>query len=217
MRRKISLYSTLLATLSMVSFIGCESANNTTSDNHPAVTVENFTTQGKPTKTVQTPWGDKQVYDPTQDPEIIEAFEYVSKQNKENGFRGREGLSSYRTLFKDVKQIQFNDMLRTKCVSPNFLGHLCNERTHYSANAIAENCSPPNFGQASLNLCESKSLTIHPDNEEQNLSIRSYLACEKNNYDYFDEIGSEALKGVSGEEDIDTFFRSGCLTYEIEK
>ena len=65
----------LFTALPILTLIGCESASNSTNDDRPTVTVENFTTQGKPTKTVQTPWGDKHVYDPTQDPEIIEAFE----------------------------------------------------------------------------------------------------------------------------------------------
>ena len=111
MRRIIRLDSTFIAALSVLTFIGCESANNTASDNRPTVTAENFTTQGKPTKTVQTPWGDKQVYDPTQDPEIIEAFEYVKNIHQQYGPNAKyDELKRYDILFSQIRNIQYLDM-----------------------------------------------------------------------------------------------------------
>jgi len=210
MRCKIRLYSVLLAALPMLTLIGCESANKSTYVDTPTVTVENFTTQDKPTKTVQTPWGDKQVYDPTQDPEIIEIFEYVSKQNKENGFRGREGLSSYKNLFKDVNQIQFNDMLRTGCVSPSFFESGCRKRPDYVKNEVPKNCPTLNFGKANLNRCEQQFLTSNPDDPMAPIQ----LGCLKLKGDYFDAIGSKQISDGFGEEGIDAYFSSYCTSYD---
>ena len=39
--------------------------------------LSDFTTEGKPTKTIETPWGPREVYDPTQDEAVIEAFKNV--------------------------------------------------------------------------------------------------------------------------------------------
>ena len=38
------------------------------------VSVATFTTLGKPTKIVDTPWGPKEIYDPTQDPDVFKTF-----------------------------------------------------------------------------------------------------------------------------------------------
>ena len=35
----------------------------------------NFTTEGKPTKTIETPWGPREVYDSAHDPDIIRFFD----------------------------------------------------------------------------------------------------------------------------------------------
>lgn len=36
-----------------------------------------FTTEGKPTKTIETPWGPREIYDPTQDEEVRAAFKRI--------------------------------------------------------------------------------------------------------------------------------------------
>jgi len=45
------------------------------------INPETFTTEGKPTKTIETPWGPREVYDPLQDKDVRTAFEYIYKQN----------------------------------------------------------------------------------------------------------------------------------------
>ena len=42
---------------------------------------ENFTIQGKPTKTFETPWGPQEIYDPAQDEEVRKAFERLYNSN----------------------------------------------------------------------------------------------------------------------------------------
>jgi len=65
--KSIAIYA---AALLMLTLMACEGADLSKTDDLPSVNVDTFTTEGKPTKTVQTPWGDKQVYDPTQDADI---------------------------------------------------------------------------------------------------------------------------------------------------
>ena len=44
--------------------------------------LSDFTTEGKPTKTIETPWGPREVYDPTQDEEVVTAFKKIYDSNK---------------------------------------------------------------------------------------------------------------------------------------
>ena len=46
--------------------------------------AEEFTTKGKPTKTIETPSGPKEVYDPLQDEEVKQAFADIYNQNDPN-------------------------------------------------------------------------------------------------------------------------------------
>ena len=39
--------------------------------------LSDFTTEGKPTKTIETPWGPREVYDATKDPEIVKVFNQI--------------------------------------------------------------------------------------------------------------------------------------------
>jgi len=38
---------------------------------------DSFTTEGKPTKTIETPWGPREVYDPSKDVEVLLAIEEI--------------------------------------------------------------------------------------------------------------------------------------------
>jgi len=39
--------------------------------------LSDFTTEGKPTKTIETPWGPREIYDPVQDPQVIANFKLI--------------------------------------------------------------------------------------------------------------------------------------------
>ena len=212
MRRKISLYSTILATLSMVSFIGCESANNTTSDNRPTVTAENFTTQGKPTKTVQTPWGDKQVYDPTQDPEIIEAFEYVKNIHQQYGPNAKyDELKRYDILFSQIRNIQYLDMGRLGCqkIDRPTCGY---SNIDFSKNQIGSNCSNLAFGSPILNKCERENSSLEKAlNDPIALGQINPPACGVSK---FGDIGSEYRRNAIGrDETASDYFGTTCNKY----
>ena len=214
MRRKISLYSTLLATLSMVSFIGCESANNTTSDNHPAVTVENFTTQGKPTKTVQTPWGDKQVYDPTQDPEIIEAFEYVKRTHQHYGSLEKyDELKIYDELFETVRDIQYYDMGRTGC--QEITRQACGVYFEvFTENKIRNSCPLPSFGSPNLDDCEQQHSSTKRDIQREDIALGLSDKTTQCSSSVFGPIGSDRRRDLlNGKETVSAYFKITCNKY----
>lgn len=48
-----------------------------------AAAVDGFTTVGKPTKTIETPWGPREVYDPAQDEEVSLAFKRLYSKGNE--------------------------------------------------------------------------------------------------------------------------------------
>jgi len=167
MRRIIRLNLLLFATLPIHTLIGCESARKSANEDRPAVTVENFTTQGKPTKAVQTPWGDKQVYDPTQDPEIIEAFEYVKRTHQRYGPDAKyDQLKPYSKLFTQIRDIQYLDMGRLGCQDIKRVA--CNNKfDNFTQNTIYKNCPSPSFGTPVLDKCESAYSKIETEFENE--------------------------------------------------
>ena len=82
--------------------------------------VENFTTEGKPTKEIETPWGPQEIYDPVQDEVVKSAFKKVyDKKYTSTNYRNRE----YRQKLADsdlliiylAKEIHNTDVLRLGC------------------------------------------------------------------------------------------------------
>jgi len=82
-----------LAAFAIVAMaLGCtvtESPSSATIETEPrvkdfATILKNFTTVGKPTQTVETPNGPREIYDPTQDEEVRAAFTYIYNQNDPN-------------------------------------------------------------------------------------------------------------------------------------
>jgi len=176
------------------------------------VTVENFTTQGKPTKTVQTPWGDKQVYDPTQDPEIIEAFEYVKQTHQQYGPNAKYGeLKRYDNLFAQIRNIQYFDMGRLGCqkIQRPTCGYSNND---FSENQIRTNCSNQSFGSPTLNKCEQENSSLEKDvNNPLPLGQLNPPAC---GVAKFGDIGSEYRRNTIGrEETTSDYFGATCNKY----
>ena len=66
---------------------------------------DHFTTKGKPTKTIQTPNGPVEIYDPTQDPEVRAAFERIYTQNNSNYLYGGGGPLNRQMGGIDIDQI----------------------------------------------------------------------------------------------------------------
>ena len=78
--------------------------------------AEEFTTKDKPTKTIETPWGPREVYDPTQDKKVMSSFlrlynigdEIVEKQ------RGST-LSNDAEIVYAAREKKFKSLLENGC------------------------------------------------------------------------------------------------------
>jgi len=83
------------------------------------VDVPEFTTEGKPTKTIETPWGQKDIYDPTQDAEIrTYIYSSVNGYIESPTFHQRQGI---RQTIGMAMLKQHKDLLNNGCknIKPN--------------------------------------------------------------------------------------------------
>ena len=92
---------------------------------------ESFTTKGKPTTTIETPWGPKEVYDPTQDSEIREDFkiwynhpELISYNDHitEMYYFYEKNAKYKQQIIRDARRIQALDYARHQCMRQTYLG-----------------------------------------------------------------------------------------------
>lgn len=89
----------------------------------PEFKRNNFTTEGKLTKAVETPWGAKQVYDPAQDTEIIAAHRHVKalkiESRQQLSKRDDNGVRRYVDpnidLLYHARKIHNQDIMRIGC------------------------------------------------------------------------------------------------------
>ena len=79
------------------------------------VSVATFTTLGKPTKIVETPWGPKEIYDPTQDPDVLKIFNRWYGQNQYNYVQYRDIDPDGFKVLEHAGHIHEADYLRLKC------------------------------------------------------------------------------------------------------
>jgi len=187
--------------LGFVAILAACAASSPAPDTAPS--IENFTTEGKPTKTVQTPWGDKQVYDPTQDTEVIAAFEYVKKMHLKDGpEESKATLSEYEKLFSKVRRTQYHDMIRLGCLIPQYDG--CGGGPNFIENKIPQLCPRPTFGKATLSDCESQNTKI--DGYHETLALAAPMCSPE-----FFMIGSKDWRHKEyGNKEMSVFFTSGC-------
>ena len=138
--------------LGFVAILAACAASSPAPDTAPS--IENFTTEGKPTKTVQTPWGDKQVYDPTQDTEVIAAFEYVYKELPNAPEGQQEQFYKYQDFFSEIAKTQLYDLARIGCkkpLHPEYTELEFSTRIHYT-------CQDINYRSPTLNICETENI-----------------------------------------------------------
>jgi len=129
--------------------------------------VSKFTTKGKPTKTIETPWGAREVYDPVQDPQINEIFQRWYAQNKYN-------YAEYETidpqgfaLLNHAGHIHEADYLKLKC-------EMRERQFTYATSLLyfkkyTGNC-PLEFGKKTLSQCvqdnlEDRAISSYIDGE----------------------------------------------------
>ena len=131
-----------------------------------AASVDSFTTVGKPTKTIETPWGPREVYDPAQDEDVRAAFfniyedgRYIFGNFDQGTFVGLlPGVSpgqDYQTVFAARRTIIY-DFMRLGCLSPLRIP------THNRRESIDMTCQDRSMqGDPKLSTCEEKSATVN--------------------------------------------------------
>lgn len=190
-----------IQTLGALTFILIATACATAQNTPPTIDVESFTTQGKPTKTIQTPWGDKQVYDPIQDAEVIAAYEYVERIHKRYGpDKKYNELKTYEVLFNNIRRIQYYDKARLGCqfIKQPGCGSILGEV--FTENNISEQCQVLDFGKSTLNACEERN---SKKEEDFTISLSTSPNCRVD----FENIGQSVLVK---EEHFEAYFHSTC-------
>lgn len=124
-----------------------------------------FTTQGKPTKTIETPWGPYEVYDPAQDEEVLAAIEEIYNQGDTTfGDLERNGRYGYKNefrvepqgtakLIRRVRRVQYYDLMRLGCSIPQAVP--CEPR---GITFLQAKCEDSIFGSYKLSKCEKENL-----------------------------------------------------------
>jgi len=131
---------------------------DTTTIDYEAV-PQNFAIESRPTKTLNTPWGEREVYDPAQDQEVLAAIEKIYKRGdvffgdvhkvSPRGPVKADSLYSVR-LVRHARRIQDLDMARAGCRVIQSVP--CQAWTSI---IIETPCPDPNFGSPNLSACES--------------------------------------------------------------
>ena len=142
--------------------------------------AEEFTTKGKPTKTIETPWGPREVYDPAKDNVFKIAFEKVFLRgdvtfgdiSRFNGTTSNnpEVLSKYdfpkgvtpsvptqdAITLRLARQTQYYDMMRLGC---KVIDEIPNQ--NYGHQHLSRSCSGERLGRPQLSECElGRTLTV---------------------------------------------------------
>ena len=124
----------------------------------------------KTTRTIETPWGPKEIYDPVKDPEFIKLFQDY-RDTYDNGpypecfkagvggpYTGPDCLGNFYTVFKrqGLRRIVDLDLARVGCAQV-----IDNSCVGGSVGFFAKNCGTNhNFGSAELSQCEAHNYRI---------------------------------------------------------
>lgn len=144
--------------------------------------LENFTTIGKPTKTIQTPNGPVEIYDPTQDQEVRAAFHVIysrgdvtfgdisrfngaTSNNPEvlsrHGFPlgSRPSIPTIDAVTLGLaRQTQYYDMMRLGCKIIEEVPSQSYGRQH-----LSKSCSHARLGHSKLSECESENIRTNTE------------------------------------------------------
>jgi len=117
--------------------------------------VSKFTTRGKPTKILETPWGPREVYDPLQDPQINQIFQRWYAQNKYN-YADYETIDPQGySLLNHAAHIHEADYLKLKCEMRE--RQFTFATSLYYLKKYTGNC-PLEFGKKTLSQCVQDNL-----------------------------------------------------------
>ncbi len=136
--------------------------------------AEDFSAVGKPTKTIETPWGAREVYDPAQDAEVRAAFYILHDaqrryHRKFKRYQNRTSLDDFLTTKKikddslsvahdtvrKAERISAYDFMRIGCARPFNYSLQC---TCATRDAFSEKCGDTSsLGSSILTECEENS------------------------------------------------------------
>lgn len=151
-------------------------------------TTAEFITYGKPTKTIETPWGPREIYDPVQDPKINEIFKIWYEENKYSIIDYSEylGQSEKWNIFLDAEALQALDLKRVGCESVIQANSRLESYNALTKNGLNEriqtlyflkDCgNQHNFGSPKLSVCEHRSKSLLPRAEGRRVAyeLNSY-------------------------------------------
>jgi len=177
----------------------------------PKFDLTSFTTEGKATKSIVTPQGEFEVYDPAQDTEVLKIFSLLRAKGKNQ----RDPLTSsdytpYKAFFEDLHTLQTNDLLRHGCIIEN--NSLCRMDPNYISNTIPSACPNPDFGSPDLTDCEAKNLQLHPTDPQLDIPLGDSLLTCGNPFPY---IGKKKTD-LTDSEAARRYFRSSCEYFSGE-
>ena len=81
----------------------------------PDPTAEDFTTVGKPTKTIETPWGAREIYDPVQDEEVAKIFSKWYNENSKTYKGIQNEKSKAYNYFAAAEKVNLINYMRLGC------------------------------------------------------------------------------------------------------
>lgn len=137
---------------------------NKVSDDVPTLNLlETFTTEGKPTKVIETPKGLKDIYDPTIDQDVVSAFKRVkNKKYKKIKDLYRDG-SGYEFATDDLqlifssRNIHHLDVMRSGC--KHLISFDCGASWAGDYNSTKDSCNIPSLMGRPIQICEMNSYT----------------------------------------------------------
>jgi len=166
----------ICAALALIMGVGCSNAGQEANANSSAKTDTNassqgkppaseFTTEGKPTKTIETPWGTREIYDPRQDETFLDAvYEVYENENVTFGDLSRNlGLSTVapkklnllENYVRNARRVHYYDLMRLGCKS--IFEFPCDD---YGSEWFTQFCpdSISQLGSVNFSKCERENL-----------------------------------------------------------
>jgi len=203
-----SLFGICGTCVALIALYACTSLQ---SSEPPNINLSTFTTKGKASKSMVTPKGEADVYDPAQDEEVLAIYSYLRSkgQSTKSLLEGPE-YALYNEFFERLHARQTNDLLRHGCIVEN--NALCRMDPNYIENTIPEVCTTPDFGSPNLSSCEETNLRLHPTDPQLDIPLGDSLGtCAAP----FLHIGKSKPK-LKDVEALSKYFRSNCEYYSGE-
>lgn len=151
---------------------GCAAPSNSASENSPSKSeppnseqLSKFTTVGKPTMTIETPWGPRDIYDPSQDDAVLEAIKDVYNSDEDIAFgelarwnatvKTQPNSNPQAELIRLSRNVQYNDMMRLGCRHQYVVP--CQR---FGASYFEQLCEESVLGKPELSQCERENMKI---------------------------------------------------------